>query len=235
MRQDSPPPRRRSGAPSWAKELARALAERWEFLQRYLDDASGSDARAVARDRGVRLCRIAATLAGQLGPQWGEHPDDVVRLVERYAGIHSIISPGDAHSPLAYLAKALGKALNNSDAVVPWPSQVHDRAVTAAVTAAAAATHAAALENATALRTKFVDRDAAAAAARTGAQNGLAAARAIAAAARDRGVRPAWSSDPDDVARLAVARAEIAQLATASDDWPIEAQPGAGLPDDWRR
>jgi hypothetical protein len=229
----SPGRPRRSGPPGWAKELAAALAQRWEFLQRYLEDAGhgGGNALAVARARGLRLCRIAATLASRLGPDWREHADDVVRLVERYAGIFSVISPGDAHSPLAYLARMLDKALSNPHAVVPWPSPVRDR-VTAAT---AAANREADLAYTAALRTALDDRDTAAAAARAGAQTGLAAARAAAAAAGGRELpRPTQPGDPDDDARMAAARAEIAQLAAAGDDWPVEAQPGAGLPDGWR-
>jgi hypothetical protein len=60
------------------------------------------------------LCRIATTLASRLGPEWRERADDLVRLVERYAGIFSVISPGDAHSPLAYLARMLDKAVTCS-------------------------------------------------------------------------------------------------------------------------
>lgn len=226
---------RRSGPPNWAKELAAALAQRWEFLQRYLDNAGRDhgDARAVARERGLRLCRIATTLAGRLGPQWREHADDVVRLVERYAGIFSVISPGDAHSPLAYLARMLDKALSNPHAVVPWPSPVRDR-VTAA---AAAAAREADLAYAAAVRTAFDDRDAAAAAARAG----LAAARAAAATAGGREIpRPTQAGDRGDAARMAAARAEIAQLAAqadhapAEDGWPAPRQAGSGLPDGWR-
>jgi hypothetical protein len=181
------------------------LAEHWKFLQRYLDNAGGD-----ARERGLRLCKIAATLASRLGPDWCEHADDVVRLVEHYAGIHSVISPGDAHSPLAYLARMLDKALSNPHAVVPWPSPVRDRVTAAAVTAARAAE----LAYSAALRMAYDDRAAAAAAARVGAQTGLAAARAAAAAA---------------------GRRELPRLATTrDDDWPAEAQPGAGLPDGWR-
>jgi hypothetical protein len=233
VHQGSLGPPRRSGPPRWAKWLAEALAERWEFLQRYLDDASlaGGSALAVARERGKRLCRIATTLASRLGPEWRDHPDDVVRLVERYAGIFSVISPGDAHSPLAYLARMLDKALSNPHAVVPWPSPVRGR-VTAAI---AAEDREADLAYAAALRTAYDDRDAAAATARAGAQSGLAAARAAAAAAGRELPRPTQAGDPGDAARMAAARAEIAQLAAASDAWPVKAQPGAGLPDGWRR
>jgi hypothetical protein len=234
MRQGSPGRPRRSGAPGWAKELAAALAGRWGFLHRYLDDAGngGGGARAVARDRGLRLCRIATTLASRLGPEWCGHADDVVRLVERYAGIHSVISPGDAHSPLAYLARMLDNALSNPHAVVPWPSPVRDW-VTAA---AAAANHAAELAHAAARRTAYDDRDTAAATARAGGQAGLAAARAAAAAAGRRDLP--LPGDPGDAARLAAARAELAQLAAArsagtpqdqaESAWPEVAQPGSG-------
>jgi hypothetical protein len=224
---------RRPGPPRWAKQLAAALAERWEFLQRYLDDAGrgGGNALAMARERGLRLCRIATTLTGRLGPEWAEHADDVVRLVERYAGIFSVISPGDAHSPLAYLARMLDKALNNPHAVVPWPSPVRDRVIAAT----AAAAREADLAYAAVLRTAYDDRAAAAAGDRAGAQSGLAAARAAAAAAGGRELpRPTRASDPGDTARMAAARVEIAQLAAAGGgDWPVEAQPGAGLPDGW--
>jgi hypothetical protein len=202
-----------------------ALAGRWEFLQRYL---AGGGARAVARERGLRLCKIATTLAGRLGPEWRERADDVVRLVERYAGIHSVISPNEAHSPLAYLARMLDKALSNPHAIVPWPSPVRDR-ITATV---AATTHAAALAHAAALRTEYDRRDAAAAATRAGALTGRVAARAAAAAAGGR--EPTQPGDPGDAIRMASARAEIAQLTAAGDDWPTEAQLGAGLPDGWR-
>jgi hypothetical protein len=230
---------RRSGPPSWAKELAAALAEQWDFLQRYLDDAGreGRNARAVARERGLRLCKIATTLVGRLGPEWREHPDDVVRLVERYAGIFSVISPGEAHSPLAYLARMLDRALGNPHAVVPWPSPVRDR-VTAA---AAAAAREADLAYAAAVRTAYDDRDAAAA--RAGTQSGLVAARAAAAAAGARELpRPTTrAADPDDPARMAAARAGLAQHRGAgaagepAEAWPDTRQAGSGLPAGWRR
>jgi len=209
-----------------------AAAHRWEFLQRYLDDAGGGSSRTAARERGLRLRKIAATLASRLSPHWREHADDVVRLVERYAGIHSVISPGDAHSPLAYLARMLDRALNNPHAVVPWPSPVRD----AAERAAQAVHYAVAAARAAALAADFADRSAAADAERAGDRT----ARAAAAGAGRTLPRPSRPGDPDDAARMAAARAEIAQLATIRPaaaevgGWPVEAQPGAGLPDGWR-
>jgi len=216
----------------WAKELAAGLATRWEFLQRYLDAAGGSDARAVAREWGLRLRMIAATLASRLSPDWYERADDVIALVERFAGIHSVIAPGDAHSPLRYLAAMLDRALTNPDAVVPHHSPVreaYERQVLAVETAVAAARTAA-------LRDELDQHDAAAAAERSGPRTGLAAARQVAAGVH--GPARVRSSgglvEGEQTARAQPEHAALANQPAAddragSDDWPAVRAPGSGL------
>jgi hypothetical protein len=200
----------------WAKHLARALAGRWEFLRRFLDDADDGrrSSRAAARERGLRLRMIAATLGKRLGPDWTA--GEVVRLVERHgltgrpAGLHAIIAAGDAHSPLRYLAVALDRALSDPAAIVPHPSpvrQAYERDVLAADLAAAAG-HTAAL------RAELADRDAAAAADRAGPQPGRIAALTAARAATERAAAARQARDE----RLAD---------TAGELWPTPASPGS--------
>ncbi|GAB1646908.1 hypothetical protein KRMM14A1259_73310 [Krasilnikovia sp. MM14-A1259] len=241
----SPGSLRRSEVMSWAKPLARALSGRWEFLQRFISDAAagGRDERQAARARGLALRQIAATLGARLGPGWTAA--DVVRLVERhgltgrYAEVRTVIAAGDAHSPLSYLARTLDRALTSPDAVVPHHSPVrkgYERQVLAAELAAAAASTAA-------LRAERDQRDAAAAADRTGDQPGRHAARAAAAAAAAAGSRTASRPNrrhggPVDAERMAQARAELAARAPVEVDeceWPATRQPGDGLsPLTWR-
>lgn len=200
----------------WAKPLARALASRWAFLGRYLDDADDGRRRPhlVARERGLRIHMIAATLGTRLGPQWSA--DDVVSLVERHAGIHSVIAPGDAHSPLRYLAVMLERALTDPDAQVPHHSpvrQAYEQAVLDAELAAEAARGAG-------LRTEFDQRDAAAAAERSGPRLGLAAARKAAA-----GRRPASGRSEDPAGHE---HRNQASAPAAGADWPTVREPGSG-------
>ena len=213
---------------SWAKPLARALAGRWEFLAQYLDDAADGrrDERAVARERGLRVAMVAATLGPRLGRAWTA--DDVVRLVERFGGIRSVIAPGDAHSPLRYLGVMLDRALTNPAAQVPHHSSVRaafEREVLAADLAAEAARGAA-------LRDELA---AAAEATRTGAQRGLAVAHAEMARINTRRAgtaAPPRRIRPSDDARMAAARAELAQHHGGADEpaeaWPDARQAGDG-------
>jgi len=172
---------RRSEDMVWAKSLARDLAERWEFLGRYLADADDGrrTPREVARERGLRLRQIADTLRKQLSASWTAA--GVVQLVERYAGILSVIAPGDAHSPLRYLKRMLTRALTNPQAIVRWPSPVREAYEREALTVKLATDTAAHAQ----LQAEL-DARAAAAAGATGA--GLAALKAemvrIAAARR---------------------------------------------------
>jgi hypothetical protein len=226
---------------SWAKPLARALAARWEFLQRYLDEADNGrrDDRAVTRERGLRVAMIATTLGPRLGHDWCA--DDVVRLVERFAGIHSVIAPGDAHSPLRYLGRMLDRALTNPAAQVPHRSPVRtafEREVLDAELAAVAA-------RGIALREELADIEAVGEATRAGTQQGLAALHVEMARInthRATTTAPQRRVDPDDGARMAQARAELAQhhAARAGTDelaeaWPDTNQPGSGLPWGWDR
>jgi len=226
----------RSETMSWAKPLARGLAARWEFLQRYLNDAADGrrDERAVAWERGLRVAKIATTLGARLGRDW--RANDVVRLVERFAGIHSVIASGDAHSPLRYLGVMLDRALTNPAAQVPHRSPVRavfEREVLAAELAAEAA-------RAGALREELAAIDTAAAATRAGAQHGLEVLHAeMARIATNRAATSTpgrRTSDPDN-ARMAQARAELAQRHGAranaevpTEAWPAVRQPGSGLP-----
>ncbi|WP_235437382.1 hypothetical protein [Micromonospora sp. RV43] len=211
----SPARPRRSEAMAWAKPLAAGLARRWEFVARFLDDANDGrrNPRAVARERGLRLAMLAATLAPRLSRHWTA--GDVVRLVERhglagpYAEARTVIGAGDAHSPLRYLATVLDRALTNPAAAVPHPSpvrQAFERDVLAAERAAQA-------DRTTALRTALAERDQAAAAERAGAGTARHAALAAARAA-GRG---------DHAAARAIA---------AADEWPAVTQPGTGLAPD---
>jgi hypothetical protein len=168
---------------AWAKPLARALSGRWDFLGRYVADADDGfrGPREVAREQGLRLRMIASALGTRLGPDWTA--DEVVRLVERHAGVHSVIAPGEAHSPLRYLAVMLERALTSPSARMPHVSpvrQAYEREVLAAELAQVATRTAE-------LRAELDHRDAAAAASRAGGQAGLQAARAVAAAAAQRG------------------------------------------------
>ena len=170
----------RSETMSWAKPLARALAARWEFLQRYLDDAADGrrDGLAVARERGRRLAMIAATLGTQFSSRWTA--DEVVSLVERHgltgrhAELRTVIGAGDAHSPLRYLKIVCRRALTNPAAKVAHHSPIREtfeREVLDVELAAEAARRAA-------RRGELAAVDAAAAATRAGAQHGLAAMHA---------------------------------------------------------
>ena len=116
-----------------AKPLARGLARRWGFLQRFLDDADDGrrSPKVVAREYGLRVAMIAAVLGKRLSRRW---TPDVVRLVERYgltgtfAAVRTVIGAGDAHSPLKYLATVLDRALTNPAAPpVPHYSPVRGR------------------------------------------------------------------------------------------------------------
>lgn len=228
VRPVSPARPSRSETMSWGKPLARALAGRWEFLQRYLDDAADGhrDGRAVARERGLRLARIAATLGTQFSSRWTA--GEVVALVERYglAGRHAelrtVIGAGDAHSPLRYLKIVGRRALTNPAAQVPHYSPIREtfeREVLAVELAAEAARRAA-------RRDELAAVDAAAAATRAGAQHGLAALHA-------------------EMARINTLRAEARAVlpqhrgGSGGSDEPAKARPdtdqaGAGLPDGWR-
>jgi hypothetical protein len=238
---------RRSAVMAWAKPLAKGLAGRWEFLARFLDDADNGrrDQRAVARERALRLAMIATTLASRLSRRWT--PAQVVALVEqygltgRYAGVRTVISPGDAHSPLRYLTTVLDRALSNPDAIVPCYSPVR-AAFERDVLAVELATQA---EHTAALQAELAEQSAAAAADRAaGRQDGLHAARATVAAADGRTVpRPTRHREPGDAERMAAVRAELAARAAAAapaepgrgeQPWsePV-AQVGAGLPDGW--
>lgn len=193
---------------SWAKPLARALCGQWEFLQRYMDDAADgtSSTREVVREQGLRLRMIAATLGTRLGPDWTA--EQVVRLVEQHAGVHSVIAAGEAHSPLRYLAVMLERALTSPDAQAPHTSpvrQAYEHEVLAAELTTAAARTAT-------LRAELDQRDAAAATARAGDQAGLRAARAAAAAAGARRGLPRQSSE----------------TAVVSESWPDVRRPGSG-------
>jgi hypothetical protein len=199
---------------SWAKPLAKGLTQRWEFLQRFLDDADDGrrSARNVAREHGLRLRMIAATLGCRLSRYWT--PDEVTRLVEnhglvhRYAPSRQVIAAGDAHSPLTYLATILDRALTNDTAVVPQPSPVR-----AAWIAERAASHPA---TATTDRQQLhaqLDERAATAAAATGA--GLQAFRAARA-------RLGHQPSPAATSAAAPASSEV--------EWPAHALPGTGLP-----
>ena len=202
--------RGRSAAMHWAKSLAGQLADQWEFLQRFLADADDGQRSplAVARERGLRLRMIAATLGSRLGPEWTT--GDVVLLVERYAVRFTVIAAGDAHSPLRYLAAMLDRALTAPHAVVPHHSPVREAYEREVI----AADQDAALSRSAALRLQFDQRDAAAAVARTGDQAGLRAARAAAAAAAAHGL----------AARAAAARDEH-----ESTEWPVPVAPGSGI------
>jgi hypothetical protein len=165
-----------------------------------------------------------------------------------------VIAPGDAHSPLRYLAAMLDRALGNPDAVVPHYSPVHERVERARLAAALAVEAACSA----AITTDRADRAAAAADERAGAQTGRMAARAAAAGAGRRTPRPSQAGDPDDAARMAAAVAELARhsaaltearrsagqtadrpaIAANADAAPTDwhaAAPGSGLPADWNR
>ncbi|SNY72798.1 hypothetical protein [Paractinoplanes atraurantiacus] len=239
-------PRRSGGsaAPQWAKELVAGIARRWECVSRFLGDADDGRraTRLVARERGLRRHQLAVTLAAQLSPDWAGHAEQLVQLVERYAGVHSIIAAGDAHSPLAYIKRMLHRALTNPAAVVPWHSPVrlaYERDVLAEQLNAAAMRSAE-------LRAELGGQEAAAAADRGGDRTGLAAARAAAAAAARRQApsRRSVLAGPQDADRLAGARAELDARARAGRPRPQQldeaawtepvAQPGAGLPAGWQ-
>lgn len=213
----------------WTKSLARSLAARIEFLGRYVQDARDGrrSEREAARERGRRLACIASTLGPRLGPSWVEHPDDVVRLLERYlaqpdAVARTLIAPGDSHSPLAYLAKMLDRALAHPAVTVPWPSPVRDRyeAEVAAV---------AELARSAELRAAMHEQAAAAAADRQrraagGGPAGLAAARHAAVGGTGARDRLTQSAIP--------ARRRPAE--SSCDDWAEPSVPGDGLPGGWK-
>jgi hypothetical protein len=204
----------------WAKPLAEGLARRWDFLQRFLDDADNGrrSPREVAREYGLRVAMIASTLGSRLNRRWT--PADVVRLVEhyglagRYAAVRTVIGAGDAHSPLVYLARVLDRALTNRSATVPHYSPVRaafEQEVLAAELAAQA-------ERTAALRAQLDKRTATAAAA-TG--SGLAAFRAA---------RAALGHLPGGPAQAPAELTTRTDDENAATDWPEPAQPGAGLP-----
>ena len=218
----------------WAKPLARALARRWEFLAKFLDDAADGrrTARQVARERGLRLMQIASTLGSRLSKYWTV--GEVVRLVQdhglahRFGPLRQVIAAGDAHSPLTYLAAVLDRALTSDTAVVAQPSPV--RAAWVAEQAAANAAAAAAVRQQR--DAVDADRTAAFAAERQGPGTARAAARQAALAGRSPAPRP-YVLPVADPARLAAAEAELAAHHAARNEqaWtePV-AQPGGGVP-----
>ncbi|OJF14488.1 hypothetical protein BG844_09625 [Couchioplanes caeruleus subsp. caeruleus] len=235
----STPPQRhgRSAVMGWAKPLAKALANGWEYLGRFLQDADDGrrNPRNAAREHGRRLAMIAATLGSRLGPDWTA--GDVVHLVEHYgltgrpAERRQVIAAGDAHSPLSYLARALDRALTHPTAQVPHHSPVRE-AYERELHAAERATMAA---HTAALRAELDQRDATAAAERSGPRAGLAAARKVAAGAQ--GPARVRSGEVADREQMAPAQAELAARAsrpTVDDragfvDWPTVHEPGSGL------
>jgi hypothetical protein len=240
VRYVSPARLRRSEITYWTKPLARALAGRWEFLGRYLDDADDGrrSGRAVARERGLRETKIATTLGARLAPDWTA--GDIVRLVERFAGIRSIIAPGDAHSPLRYLAAMLDTALTNPAAEVPCYSPVREAFEREVLAGELAAEHAADSARSTGLRAEMDARDAAAEMARSGAQAGLtavhielariAASRADSTPRSSRHLGLAIPRTPTDPELSPYPGGAVGSAAT----WPAPRKAGAGLPEGWR-
>lgn len=155
-------PKRRPAAWSW---WAYPVAVR---LMRQLD---------VLRDGDVTAAQVAGVLGPRLSPDWT--PEDVVQLIERYAGVRSLLRQGDSYAPLRYLKALLDRALTNPDAHLAARSPIRDRMLREDAVRRQARAHA---ERA-ARHERLAVQDAAAAAERAGAGTGRAAARAIAAAA----------------------------------------------------
>lgn len=219
---------RRSGHSAdlgWAKELVDDIAQQWECVARFLDesdDAGRRDVRAATRERGLRRHKLAGIIATQLSPDWRGHADDLVMLVEHYAGVHSIIAPGDAHSLLRYIKVMIHRALTNPRARVAHHSPVREhfeREILAADQAAVMLARAA-------RQAELAARDQAAAEARDGIQPGLAALRAEMARIHERRGTAAGHERPY--------RDRQARSADSSEAWTENvAKPGAGLPAGW--
>lgn len=69
---------------------------------------------------------IAAVLGPRLSEDWTA--EQVVRLLQRYAGVHSLLGPDDAYAPLCYLARLLDRALTNPEVQLYAASPVATRA-----------------------------------------------------------------------------------------------------------
>jgi hypothetical protein len=227
-RRQSPSPERprRSADLSWAKVLVDDIARHWECVAHFLDESDDGGRRnshAAHRERGLRRRQLAGIIAAQFSPDWRGHAGDLVLLVERYAGIHSIIAPGDAHSLLRYIKVMINRALTNPHAQVAHHSPVREKFEREVL-----AVDQAALAVARAVRqAELAARNQAAAETRAGSQQGLAALHTEMTRIRKHRRTASGHQRPD--------RDQDTQSADIGEAWTeTAAQPGAGLPANWQ-